>query len=46
VVELMSNTIEDLDDNVERVSLWVKKWKKDHKEMDGDYEEEGEANGK
>jgi adenylate kinase len=30
VVELKSNTMEDLDANVERVAQWVEQWKKDH----------------
>jgi adenylate kinase len=46
VVELASNTMEDLDANVERVVLWVERWKSDHDKVDGDEEETGEARGK
>lgn len=32
LIELNSNNAEELDDNVERVSLWIKQWIKDHAE--------------
>jgi adenylate kinase len=43
VVELKSNTMEDLDANVERVALWAEQWKSDREK---DEEEQGEASGK
>jgi adenylate kinase len=43
VVELKSNTMEDLDANVERVAQWVEQWKSDREK---DEEEQGEASGK
>lgn len=30
VVELTSNTADEMDANVERVEAWVAQWKKDH----------------
>jgi adenylate kinase len=31
VVELTSNTSDEMESNVERIEAWVKQWKKDHK---------------
>ena len=30
VIELTSNTSDEMDSNVERVEAWVKQWKLDH----------------
>jgi len=32
VVELQSNRLEDIDENVERIEAWVHNWRKDHAE--------------
>lgn len=32
VVELTSNTSDDMESNIERLEAWVKQWKKDHVE--------------
>lgn len=32
VIELQSNTTEDLETNVERIEAWYKQWKEDNKE--------------
>lgn len=32
VVELRSDTSEEVESNVERVEAWIKQWKKDHAE--------------
>lgn len=32
VVELQSNTLEEMESNVDRIEQWVKQWKKDHAE--------------
>lgn len=30
VVELTSNTLEEMDSNVDRIEAWIKQWKKDN----------------
>ena len=30
VVELQSDTAEDIDSNIERIATWIKNWKQDH----------------
>jgi len=30
VVELKSDKLEDIDENVERIEAWLERWKKDH----------------
>ncbi len=32
VVELTSNTSDEMESNIERLEAWVKQWKKDHVE--------------
>lgn len=34
VVELTSNSIEDIDSNVERIESWIANWKEQHVEQD------------
>jgi len=34
VVELRSDTSEEMESNVERVEGWIKQWKKDHVERE------------
>ncbi|KAI1339011.1 AAA domain-containing protein [Xylariaceae sp. FL0016] len=36
VVELQSNTTDQMESNVERIEQWVTKWKEDHPGVDGD----------
>ena len=38
VVELRSDELSDVDDNVERVQQWAERWKKDREEEDGEGE--------
>lgn len=35
VVELTSNTTDDMESNVDRIEAWAKQWKKDNVEKDG-----------
>ena len=32
IVELQSNQLEDIDENVERIESWLENWRKDHAE--------------
>lgn len=32
VIELKSNTLEEMESNVERIQQWIEQWKKDNKE--------------
>ncbi|KAI8633120.1 P-loop containing nucleoside triphosphate hydrolase protein [Xylariaceae sp. FL1651] len=41
VVELKSNTTDEMDSNVDRIEAWIKQWKKDHP-PDGDKKEDDE----
>ena len=34
VVELQSDTSDDIDSNIERIEMWVKNWRKDQAETD------------
>lgn len=34
VVELTSNTTEEMESNIDRIEEWIKQWKKDHAEED------------
>jgi adenylate kinase len=45
VVELKSNTMDDLDANVERVALWVEQWKSDREKDEEDQGEGGAVGG-
>ncbi|RPA83835.1 P-loop containing nucleoside triphosphate hydrolase protein [Ascobolus immersus RN42] len=39
VIELASNTVEDMESNVERISQWVQNWVKDNKDRGDDDDE-------
>lgn len=43
VVELKSESTEDVDGNVERIEQWIKNWKKDHGKEDGDVKAQGKG---
>ena len=32
VLELWSNDVDDIEVNLERIDIWIKNWKQDHKE--------------
>lgn len=32
IVELQSNTAEEMETNVERIEAWLKQWKEDHQD--------------
>ena len=36
VIELQSDSLEDLDANVQRIKLWVENWKQDREKGDGE----------
>lgn len=44
VVELKSESTEDIDSNVERIEKWIQNWRKDHgKEKEGDVKAQGDG---
>jgi adenylate kinase len=36
VIELQSDSLDDIDGNVERIQMWMEKWKEDHAEGEKD----------
>lgn len=42
VVELKSESTEDIDSNVERIESWIQNWRKDHEKEEGDVKAQGE----
>jgi adenylate kinase len=40
VIELKSDTVEDMESNVERIAQWVQNWIKDNKDRGEDDDEE------
>lgn len=42
VVELKSNTTDEMDSNVDRIEAWIKQWKKDNHPSEGEQKDRGE----
>ena len=44
VVELRSNTTDEMDSNVDRIEAWIKQWKKDNPpDVDNDDDDDGDG---
>lgn len=43
VVELTSNTTDEMESNVDRIEAWIKQWKKDNPPDGGDDDDDGDG---